>query len=228
MTGTEAPPNWYPDPSGSGGVRWWDGDTWTEHVAVPPVLVPMPLPWKGYQIGRPPEGPGSLADPGKRLAAWLIDAAIFLVVFAAMLTVVLIIAAPHFGPILPKTPDNNPNAQVPLPGFFWIYLTVFACALMTSILMVAYQTVATAVYGRSLGKKVLHIRPVRTLDLRPIGWARAFGRSAIFWAALAVGSWLGLLVPAWCLWDDKRQGLHDKAVDSIVIVDLPAPPVSPT
>src|SRR5580704_1868101 len=179
-TGTGAAPNWYPDPSGSGGVRWWDGDRWTEHIAAPPVLVPMPLPWKGYQIGRPPAGPGSLADPGIRLAAWLIDAAIFLVVFAVMLTVVLLIATPHFGPILPKTPANNTNAQVPLPGFFWIYLTVFGCALTTSILMVAYQTVATAVYGRSLGKKLLHIRPVRALDLQPIGWGRAFGRSAIF------------------------------------------------
>ena len=41
----------------------------------------------------------------------------------------------------------------------------------------------------------------------------------------AAAGWLGLFVPAWCIWDDKRQGLHDKAVDSIVIEDLPAPPV---
>jgi uncharacterized RDD family membrane protein YckC len=226
VTETGAPPSWYPDPSGSGGVRWWDGQSWSEHVAVQPVLVPMPLPWKGYQIGRPPEGPGSLAEPATRLAAWLIDAAIFLPVFAVMLTVVLLLAAPHFGPVFPEAPVNDPNVRVPFPGFFWIYLSVFACAWATSILMVAYQTVATAVYGRSFGKKLLHIRPVRTRDLQGLGWGQAFGRSAIFWAALAIGNWLGLLVPAWCLWDDKRQGLHDKAVDSIVIEDLPSPPTS--
>ena len=26
------PPGWYPDPQG-GGLRWWDGQRWTEHVA---------------------------------------------------------------------------------------------------------------------------------------------------------------------------------------------------
>ena len=28
-----APPNWYPDPAGRFAHRWWDGTTWTGHVA---------------------------------------------------------------------------------------------------------------------------------------------------------------------------------------------------
>jgi uncharacterized RDD family membrane protein YckC len=30
---------------------------------------------------------------------------------------------------------------------------------------------------------------------------------------------LGALDPLWCLWDDKRQCLHDKAAGTIVIND---------
>lgn len=28
-------PGWYPDPAGGPGQRWWDGQRWTEHTAVP-------------------------------------------------------------------------------------------------------------------------------------------------------------------------------------------------
>jgi Protein of unknown function (DUF2510) len=27
---------WYPDPSGSGGLRYFDGYRWTDHVSAPP------------------------------------------------------------------------------------------------------------------------------------------------------------------------------------------------
>jgi uncharacterized protein YxjI len=44
VTQPPPPPGWYPDPAGSGGTRWWDGQGWTDHVqqAAPPPPPPPP------------------------------------------------------------------------------------------------------------------------------------------------------------------------------------------
>lgn len=41
---TETPPGWYPDPSGTPGTRFWDGQAWTDNVqpAAPPSGAPVP------------------------------------------------------------------------------------------------------------------------------------------------------------------------------------------
>lgn len=31
-----APPGWYPDPAGTGRLRWWDGSAWTDQHSTPP------------------------------------------------------------------------------------------------------------------------------------------------------------------------------------------------
>jgi len=161
-----------------------------------------------------------LANPGIRLAAWVIDWVLLLPVVGVMLAVTLALAAPHFGPIFPVTNANNQDVNGPTPGFVWIYLVVIGYAVAAGLLMVAYQTVANARYGRSFGKAWLHIRPVR-LDGGPLGWGRSLARATLQWVA-SWFSWIGLLDPLWCLWDGRTQCLHDKAVETIVIND-PAP-----
>jgi uncharacterized RDD family membrane protein YckC len=218
-----APANWYPDPDGGGGLRYWNGADWTGHRLAPAIPRYAPYDawgrpsWKGAQIGRPATGPGALAEPGHRLAARLLDVLVVLPVFVVLLVITLLIAAPHFGPIFPTVSTNESNGAVPLPGFIWVYLTVFASALVTGLVLVAYETVAVAKYGHTLGMAWLHIRPVR-ISGATLGWRRSFGRAAIYWLSWFVG-WIGLLDPLWCLWDDRRQCLHDKVVDSIVIND---------
>ena len=222
MTYETIPANWYPDPAGGGGLRYWDGAAWSDHVAppAPPYYPPYAPwgrpPWKGAQLGRPAVGPGALANPGRRLGARALDWLLMVPVFAILLTVSLLIFAPRFGPLFPTV--NTDQVNPPTPGLVWVYLTVFVCGILTGLVMVAYETVGVAKFGRTLGMAWLHIRPVRTVGGGPLGWWRAFGRAAIYWLSGLLG-WIGLLDPLWCLWDDKRQCLHDKVVDSIVIND---------
>ncbi|MGA2836192.1 MAG: RDD family protein [Acidimicrobiales bacterium] len=91
------------------------------------------------------------------------------------------------------------------------------CSVALGLVMPAYETVGVAKFGRTLGMAWLHIRPVR-VDGAPLGWGRALARAVIFSVAGFLG-WIGLLDPLWCLWDDRRQCLHDKVADSIMIND---------
>jgi uncharacterized RDD family membrane protein YckC len=118
--------------------------------------------------------------------------------------------------MFPKT-NPDPNATQPTPGIVWISVAVAAAGLLTGLLMVVYEGVATARYGRTIGKAWLHIRPVR-VDGAPIGWARSFGRIGLYWVSGFL-SYVGLLDPLWCLWDGNRQCLHDKATGTIVVND---------
>lgn len=223
VTSVNAPASWYPDPDGYGGQRYWDGVAWTE-FRVPPPFVQLPPnggwgppPWKGAQLGRPASGPGALADPGRRLGARMLDFLVLLLVFILLLLLALSIFGPRFGPMFPNEPTYPSNAPAPTPGFVWLYLVVFACFFVTGLVMLAYETIAVAKFGRTLGMAWLRIRPLRVSG-GVLGWGRAFARAAIFWLAGFLG-WIGLLDPLWCLWDGERQCLHDKVADSIVVND---------
>jgi uncharacterized RDD family membrane protein YckC len=207
-------------------MRYFDGAAWTPHTAPPAqwyppgphgYLLPAAPPWKGAQLGRPSSGPSALANPGRRLAARLLDALIMLPVLGVLLAIAISLVAPRAGPMFPRISDN-PGATVPFPGIFWIELTVFGCIVATGFMMVAYETIMTARYGRTLGKAWLGIRPVRIRG-GELGWGRALGRASIYWLALLILNWVGLLDDLWCLWDANQQCLHDKVVDSIVIND---------
>lgn len=70
--------------------------------------------------------------------------------------------------------------------------------------------------GKTPGKRVFGVRVIR-LDGRPLSWWIAFERFGGYAASLSIGL-LGFLQ---ILWDRNRQGLHDKAVETVVIRDLP-------
>jgi uncharacterized RDD family membrane protein YckC len=71
--------------------------------------------------------------------------------------------------------------------------------------------------GQTPGKRLFGVRVIR-LDGRPLGWWYSFERFGGYAASLSTGL-LGFMQ---ILWDANRQGLHDKAVETVVIRDLPA------
>jgi uncharacterized RDD family membrane protein YckC len=219
VTAPPPPAGWYPDPTIPGAQRYFDGMTWTHHLVPPPPASWHGLgqqPWKGAVYGLPATGPGALANPGRRLGARALDALVLLPVLLVFCAIGISLVAPHAGPIFPRVPATT-RARQPTPGFVWIYLTVIGCLVLTGLTMVLYETVATAKWGRTLGKAWLHIRPVR-LDGTVLGWARSFGRVALYWLSGWL-SWIGLLDPLWCLWDANQQCLHDKVVGTLVVND---------
>jgi hypothetical protein len=68
--------------------------------------------------------------------------------------------------------------------------------------------------GRTPGKRLLRLRIVR-LDAAPLSPWNAFERLGGYAAGLATGL-LGFLQ---ILWDPNRQGVHDKIVGTVVVVD---------
>ena len=66
--------------------------------------------------------------------------------------------------------------------------------------------------GQTPGKKFTGVRVLR-LDGKPIGWWIAFERFGGYAASLSVG----LLGFFQILWDRNRQGLHDKACETVVV-----------
>ncbi|MDP9419112.1 MAG: RDD family protein [Actinomycetota bacterium] len=76
--------------------------------------------------------------------------------------------------------------------------------------------------GQTVGKKVLDIRVVRSIDGGPLGWGTALLRHlSSYLSALPFA--LGYL---WMLWDREKQTWHDK-LSATVVVPAPAWPPPP-
>ncbi|HEY0672969.1 MAG TPA: RDD family protein [Longimicrobiales bacterium] len=74
--------------------------------------------------------------------------------------------------------------------------------------------------GQTPGKRTLGIRVIR-LDGKPLGWWISLERFGGYAASFS----LGLLGFAQILWDRNRQGLHDKACETVVVLEKAQPAV---
>jgi uncharacterized RDD family membrane protein YckC len=98
-------------------------------------------------------------------------------------------------------------------------------AIVGAIITFCYDWPQHALWGQTLGKRALRTRVVTAYGRAPINVATAAKRSAVYALVPALpllGGLFALLNEAWCLWDLRRQCLHDKAARTIVIrTDLP-------
>jgi len=70
---TTVPPGWYDD--GHGGMRWWDGSQWTEHVALPQTTAPTLSPYWG---GDPAVAAPAVTPKSRLWIVWVVLGVILL------------------------------------------------------------------------------------------------------------------------------------------------------
>ncbi len=167
-------------------------------------------PWKGAQFGRPMAGPGSLAHPGSRLAARIIDGLV-------LLPVSILVIGGFVALVGSSLNSGSGSGADPVGLALLLEFGFYGLVFFQGALQVLYETVAIGRYGRTLGKAWLHIRPLCE-DGSGVTMTRAFFRSLCTYVAMFI-SCFGLLDPLWCLWDPARQCLHDKIAGTIVVND---------
>lgn len=158
-----------------------------------------------------------LASWGKRVGAALIDLLVLIIPIIALMAV-LGVGAFASGDL---TCELNPATGVTecTGGDTSFVVTIILAQLVPYVVLGLYSTFMNGgEKGQTVGKKVVNIQVRDENTGGPIGYGKAFLR----WL---VGALLGvftcgiggLLDALWPLWDPKRQTLHDKVVNSIVV-----------
>jgi uncharacterized RDD family membrane protein YckC len=198
---------------GTGGIplrqypRTDDGwaAAWTEFRALEPFAVRLtrgrPRPEAEPERPRPEqldEGETSavLASPSRRFVAGVLD----LSILAALVLAILAVTGRY-------PTDRSVDATTRLLSGMWWVLIVWCL----------YNVPLTAVRGQTVGKMALRIR----VAALPEGGDPGFGRAFVRWlvpVAMNIVPGLGLLAYAVIFVDPMRQGLHDKAASTVVVL----------
>ena len=97
---------------------------------------------------------------------------------------------------------------------------LFVVGVFFCVVAFGYDWVQHALWGQTIGKRLIGTTVVTADGHRKIGAGAAGGRAAIY--ALIplvpfVGSLFGLFNDLWLTWDPRRQCLHDKAAHTVVV-----------
>ncbi|MEV6269851.1 CHAT domain-containing protein [Kribbella sp. NPDC051936] len=134
-----------------------------------------------------------VADMRDRLFARLVDLGIYLI------------------PLLLLTPRYAPETGEQISTGDTLRLGGIILAIAT------YEVVLTAIWGRTLGKRLLRLQVVRSDDRGPVGWSESLLRwfiQLLAWATCTFA--LVYLTPYWDK-SGRRQGLHDRVAGTLVV-----------
>ncbi|WP_423920185.1 RDD family protein [Candidatus Poriferisodalis sp.] len=151
-----------------------------------------------------------LASPAARFGARVFD----LLVVLAINTVTLLISI-DWDTVLDEAQSATPDfADLGLgPGIWWAWVAVW----------LVYEVVSVAVWGRTLGKRIVGIKVVHAVSGERPRWGKALLRWLVpsVLAAMPFIPWIGELWWVLCqvslTWDRVYQGWHDKAAGTLVI-----------
>jgi len=236
-----APAGWYPDPQGQvpdrpPQQRYWDGQSWTPHVA--PIeqqssyaSYPAASTATAYATPRIPTTPDGapLAGWWHRVGATVIDNLILSVVVGVLAFPFIRELASAFADYFDEAMTAAENGrQTPPTAIFEEDLVgpLLAITVIGLVVSVLYTFGFLLWKQATPGKMIVGLRirlrespdlPFKAIFLR---WGTQSAVPAVLGLVPFVGflgSIFSLLNVLWPLWDDKRQAIHDKVAKTNVI-----------
>lgn len=192
----------------------------------------QPPPYQGYGqpgqqgYGQQPYGagglpgyagaPGGYVDPAAGLASrWArLFAAIIDSILLAIVIGLVTLPFVDYGRIF----ENSDGETTWVPTGQW------TANITGVVLALLYYWLMHAKWGQTLGKKALGIRVVRAEDGGAIANGQALGRAAFYTVLGGICGCIGLIDVLWCLWDERKQCLHDKVAKTLVMKVEPGEP----
>lgn len=161
-------PGWYPDPAGTGRLRWWDGAVWTDQFSAPYAAAYAPGPYAPGQQGPGPHAPAPYTPERPRISSEtpVYNPMIWIITLLPLLPVVLLLLwNPEFRLINIGSRNRSTvdPASIFTPTYFLLVFSGFA-------------TYAVSVLLAYLDSERLK----RDGVVRPFHWAWSFLSGAVY------------------------------------------------
>ncbi|MBB5870720.1 putative RDD family membrane protein YckC [Allocatelliglobosispora scoriae] len=191
---------------------------------------PFPPPGRVTPFGR------SLATPGRRIAARLLDVAILTVITVALNAWFVVLwwreALPWFNTMTAEAEAGRSPWEVEQPDrMVWL---LYAMLLVTTLAWFAYEVPSTANTGRTLGKRIMRIQVIPIEGEGQLTMGRAFrrwnpmGTSFLLFSCCGPFAFVIPVLDVIFIATDRylHQALHDRSAQTYVVNDPPRVPDS--